>query len=112
MAKKYGGTFSRRGPDVLTEELAVVLCGTARFEFKPLFTLVHANLRARKLANGGEDMLRLRLYEKLQELVHKGMVQTTMNRGVKEYTALVSLTPPVLPPHVPVLPLATGEAAA
>ena len=27
MAKTFGGTFSRRGPDLVTEELAVVLSG-------------------------------------------------------------------------------------
>lgn len=91
MAKRYGGTFSRRGPDVLTEELAAILCGKAGFAFKPLFVLVYANLRARKLANGGEDMLRLRLYEKLQELVQKGLVQKTSSQGVKEYVGMDSL---------------------
>ena len=91
MAKKYGGTFSRQGPDVLTEELAIILSGKTGYEFKPLFALVYANLRARKLANGGEDMLRLRVYEKLQSLVQKGMVGRVSSKGVKEYVGLVSL---------------------
>lgn len=91
MAKKYGGTFSRQGPDILTEELATILSGKAPYEFKPLFALVYANLRARKLANGGEDMLRLRVYEKLQSLVQKGMVARVSNQGVKEYVGQVSL---------------------
>ena len=47
MAKKSGGTFSRRGPDILTEELAMILIGKDTFEFKPLFTKVYTNLRAR-----------------------------------------------------------------
>lgn len=99
MAKKYGGTFSRQGPDILTEELAMILSGKASYEFKPLFALVYANLRARKLANGGEDMLRLRVYEKLQSLVQKGMVGRVANRGVKEYVGLDSLASalPVVP---------------
>ena len=99
MTTKYAGMFSRRGPDILTEELAVLLSGKTRFEFKPLFSLVYANLRARKLANGGEDMLRLRLYEKLQDLVRKGMVETALSSGVKEYFGLASLATalPVLP---------------
>ncbi len=104
MAKKYGGTLSRRGPDVLTEELAVILSNKARFEFKPLFTVVHANLRARNLANGGEEMLRLRVYEKLQELVSKGMVDKVVTKGVKEYFGLASLSaalPVVVVPGVP-----------
>ena len=76
----------------MTEELAVILSGTARFEFKPLFALVHANLRARNLANGGEEMLRLRVYEKLHELVRKGMVDKIVTEGIKEYLGLASLS--------------------
>lgn len=91
MAKKYGSSFSRRGPDILTEELAVILSGKAHFEFKPLFSLVYANLRARNLANGGEDMFRLRVYEKLQALVSRGMVDKATTNGVKEYFGLASL---------------------
>ena len=91
MAKKHGGTFSRQGPDILTEELAVILSGKTSYEFKPLFSLVYANLRARNLANGGEDMLRLRVYEKLQSLVQKGMVERALSNGVKEYVGLASL---------------------
>ena len=99
MAKKYGGTFSRQGPDILTEELAMILSAKAPFEFKPLFALVYANLRARKLANGGEDMLRLRVYEKLQSLVQKGMVERVSIKGVKGYVGLESLASalPVVP---------------
>ena len=90
----------------MTEELAVILCGKTGFAFKPLFTLVHANLRARKLASGGEDMLRLRLYEKLQDLVHRGLVETASSEGVKEYYGLASLAgslpaPPLAAEGVP-----------
>ncbi len=46
-------------------------------EFKALFTIVHANLRARNEASGGEEMLRLRAYEKLQNLVDAGVVKKT-----------------------------------
>jgi len=67
----------QKGPDVLTEELVNVVSGEAEFEFKPLFTLVYANLRARNAAHGGEEMLRLRLYEKLQWLVQVGGVEKT-----------------------------------
>ncbi len=45
------------------------------FEFKALFTIVHENLRARNAASGGEEMLRLRAYEKLQNLVQGGIVK-------------------------------------
>lgn len=68
---------SRRGPDYVAEELVSVLSKKTVFEFKPLFLEVHANLRARNAASGGEDMLRLRAYEKLQALVLAGAVTKT-----------------------------------
>lgn len=54
-----------------------MLSKKASFEFKPLFEIVHANLRARNAASGGEEMLRLRAYEKLQNLVQGGIVKKT-----------------------------------
>jgi len=68
-------TLRQKGPDVLTEELVNVVSSEADFEFKPLFTLVYANLCARNAAYGGEALLRLRLYEKLQWLVLVGGVE-------------------------------------
>ena len=73
MKTAYG--FSRRGPDRVTEELTTVLSAKTWFEFKALFTIVHENLRARNAASGGEEMLRLRAYEKLQTLVQGGIVK-------------------------------------
>jgi hypothetical protein len=61
--------FSRRVPDLVTEELVAVLSRRTSFEFKQLFEILHENLRARNAASGGEEMLRLRAYEKLQNLV-------------------------------------------
>lgn len=52
-----------------------MLSGKASYEFKELFAVVHANLKARNAASGGEEMLRLRAYEKLQTLVSSGMVK-------------------------------------
>ncbi len=75
MKSSYG--FSRRGPDRVAEELATVLSKKTSFEFKTLFTIVHANLKARNAASGGEEMLRLRAYEKLQNLVQAGIVKKT-----------------------------------
>jgi len=82
MKTNYG--FSRRGPDHVAEELATVLSKKTAYEFKELFLLVHANLRARNAASGGEEMLRLRAYEKLQNLVSAGVVKKTGSkyRGV------------------------------
>ena len=52
--------FSRRLPDLVTEELAAVLSSRSSYEFKELFEIVHLNLRNRNAASGGEEMLRLR----------------------------------------------------
>ena len=84
MKSSYG--FSRRGPDRVAEELATVLSKKASFEFKTLFLIVHANLKARNAASGGEEMLRLRAYEKLQNLVQAGIVKKTG----KEYRGVAS----------------------
>jgi len=92
MTNPFGGPISRRGPDLVTEELAVALSGPVSFEFKPLFEIVHANLRARKSAGGGEEMLRLRTYEKLQGLVSQGMVKKTITKAGKKYQGLARLS--------------------
>jgi hypothetical protein len=77
MAIQKKNAFSRRLPDLVTEELCSVLSQRSSFEFKQLFDIVHENLRARNAASGGEEMLRLRAYEKLQNLVARGMVKKT-----------------------------------
>jgi hypothetical protein len=92
MTHTFGGSISRRGPDIVTEEIAVALSGELAFEFKPLFEIVHASLRARKSASGGEEMLRLRTYEKLQSLVSQGMVKKTITKTSKKYQGLASLS--------------------
>lgn len=80
--------FSRRLPDLVTEELVAVLSKKSSFEFKQLFDIVHEKLRARNAASGGEEMLRLRAYEKLQNLVSRGMVKKTG----KKYKGLASIS--------------------
>jgi hypothetical protein len=75
MAGNKNNTFSRRLPDVLTEELIFVLSKRTSYEFKPLFEIVHDNLRRRNAAHGGEEMLRFRAYEKLHDLVSSGAVK-------------------------------------
>ena len=82
----------QRGPDVVSEEIATVLIGKGALEFKALFTIIFTNLRARKMSGGGEEMLRLRVYEKLQGMVKKGMVDKIITKGVKEYLGLASLS--------------------
>src|SRR6266853_2232746 len=85
MSKPSGASFSRRMPDNITEELVAVLSSKASFEFKPLFEIILLNLRERNAASGGEEMLRLRAYEKLQGLVHQGAVNRTVTGVTKKY---------------------------
>ena len=80
-------SFSRRLPDFVTEELVVVLSRKTSYEFKQLFDIVYENLRARNATSGGEEMLRLRAYEKLQNLVARGVVKKTG----KKYRGLAGL---------------------
>lgn len=88
MSKPSAAAFSRRGPDIVTEEIVAVLSKKLSFEFKPLFDIVHGNLRASNKANGGEEMLRLRVYEKLQSLVNQGVVKKTINADGKHYKGI------------------------
>jgi hypothetical protein len=78
-------SFTSRVPDNLAEELVAVLSSKASFEFKPLFEIILVNLRERNAANGGEELLRLRAYEKLQGLVHQGAVNRTVTGTTKKY---------------------------
>src|SRR5438045_4357688 len=90
MSKRSGASFSRRMPDNITEELVAVLSSKASFEFKPLFEIVLANLRERNAASGGEEMLRLRAYEKLQGLVGQGVVNRTVQGTTKKYKGVAT----------------------
>src|SRR6266478_1088373 len=85
MSKRSAISFTRRAPDNITEELVAVLSSKASFEFKPLFEIILLNLRERNAANGGEEMLRLRVYEKLQGLVGQGAVNRTVTGIKKKY---------------------------
>lgn len=67
--------YSRRLPDHVTDELVNVLVEKKVFGFNDLFERVFENLKARNAVSGGEEMLRLRAYEKLQNLVTRGLVE-------------------------------------
>lgn len=95
MLMQRKSAFSRRLPDLVTEELVAVLSKKNSFEFKQLFDVVHERLRARNAASGGEEMLRLRAYEKLQNLVSRGMVKKTG----KKYKGLAALSKALTPPE-------------
>src|SRR3989442_4505831 len=90
MAKRSAISFPRRAPDNLTEELIAVLSSKASFEFKPLFEIILLNLRERNAASGGEEMLRLRAYEKLQGLVNQGAVNRTVTGITKKYKGVAA----------------------
>jgi len=77
--------FSRRVVDHVTDELVSVLGGGAALEFKPLFLKVYEGLKLKNAVSGGEEMLRLRCYEKLQDLSRRGLVRKTGKtyRGLK-----------------------------
>jgi len=87
MATAKRTRFSRRVPDHVTDELVVVLSDKNTYEFKDLFTKVYENLKKKNAVSGGEEMLRLRAYEKLQNLVARGMVE----KKAKEYSGLDGL---------------------
>src|SRR5438445_2630858 len=90
MAKRSAISFTRRSPDNLTEELIAVLSSHASFEFKPLFEISLLNLRERNAGSGGEEMLRLRAYEKLQGLVNQGAVNRTVTGITKKYKGVAA----------------------
>src|SRR5687767_13736161 len=99
--------FSRRLPDLVTEELAAVLTSKTTYEFKELFDVVHANLKARNAASGGEEMLRLRAYEKLQNLVARGMVKKEAKKykGIPKQLATLEVFVPRPVPGAPGAPV-------
>jgi len=74
MATTRKTRFSRRVPDHVTDELVNVLTRGKTHEFNELFGLVYENLKLKNAVSGGEEMLRLRSYEKLQGLVSRGLV--------------------------------------
>ena len=55
---------------------------------------MYTKLRSRKMASGGEEMLRLRVYEKFQQLVNQGMVSKAITEGTKECSGLATLAVP------------------
>ena len=79
--------------DLVTQELVFVLSQKGPYEFKKLFEVVYDNLRGRNAANGGQEMLRLRAYEKLQYLVLSGAVKKDGKIYTGNSAALAANTP-------------------
>ncbi|HEY3899748.1 MAG TPA: hypothetical protein VGM54_14105 [Chthoniobacter sp.] len=61
--------------DFVSEEMGVALLEKSTYDFGGLFEVVHAKLRLRNATGSGKEMLRLRIYEKLQVLVAQGLVK-------------------------------------
>jgi hypothetical protein len=77
--------FTRRVVDHVTDGLVQVLSDGHAYEFKPLFTKVYEGLKLKNAVSGGEEMIRLRCYEKLQKLAGRGLVEKKLKsyRGLK-----------------------------
>ena len=87
MATARKTRFSRRVPDHVTDELVAVLSEGQTLEFNTLFCQMFEKLKLRNAVSGGEEMLRLRTYEKLQGLVGRGLV----SKNGRNYRALAGL---------------------
>ena len=75
MASTKHTAFNRRSVDHVTDEIVIALAGGSAIEVKPLFLKVFNGLKDRNAASGGEEMLRLRCYEKLLKLAKSGLVE-------------------------------------
>jgi hypothetical protein len=82
---------SRRIPDTVSEELVVALLNSQSHEFKALFSVIQSALKARNAANCSEEILRLRTYDKLQNLVREGQVKKIGKKYKGVITALLAL---------------------
>ena len=85
MAISHSRGFIRRVTDHMTDEVVLALSGGETYEFKELFKVVYEGLKAKNAVSGGEEMLRLRCYEKLQTLTSRGLVEKRLKnyRGLK-----------------------------
>ena len=76
---------SHRKKDLVAEEILATLYDCSELEFKCLVRIVLEKLIARNYAGGMEELVRLRIYERLQSLVIKGTVSKKINDGIKIY---------------------------
>ena len=72
---------SRKTPDLVTDELIIILHEAGMLEFNDIFQ--RTVIVKKHMSLGGEEILRLRSYEKLQGLVSAGGL---VKKG-REYTA-------------------------
>ncbi len=81
---------SRKTPDLVTDVLILILHEAGVLEFNDIFQRAVTVMKENHMPLGGEEILRLRIYEKLQNLVSSGGL---VKKG-REYTAqpkLISL---------------------
>ena len=72
--------------DFVSEEMVRALLKKTSYDFNELFETVYARLRTRNATGSGQEMLRLRIYEKLHILVAQGLVK----KDAKVYTGVRS----------------------
>lgn len=92
--------FSRRLPDHVTDELVNALTIKKVYEFNTLFEAVYEQLKLRNAVSGGEEMLRLRAYEKLQNLVSRGLVEK-IGKTYRGLEGIKNARTPIMPPMAP-----------
>ena len=110
--------FSRRLPDHVTDELVNALTIKKIYEFNSLFEAVYEQLKLRNAVSGGEEMLRRRAYEKLQNLVSRGLVEK-VGKTYRGLEGIQNARTPVMPVVIPMvtpavaapLPVAASAAA-
>ena len=74
------------------EELVAVLSGPKSYDFNGLFLIIRTALKGRSAISGREEILRLRAYEKLQDLVKHGQVKKNgkQYKGVRKGLLLLA----------------------
>ena len=80
--------YTHHRKDHASDELVVALLAKPTYVFNELYQVVEASLHAQKRSRVGEEMLRLRVYEKLQALVSRGLVRKTDKKYSAVRTAL------------------------
>lgn len=78
---------SRKSPDLVTDELIDIMQNAGVLEFNEIFLQMLSTMKEKKMPMSGEEILRLRIYDKLQNLVSAGGL---MKKG-KVYTATPKL---------------------
>lgn len=78
---------SRKSPDLVTDELIDIMQKVGVLEFNEIFLQALSAMKEKKMPMSGEEILRLRIYDKLQNLVSAGGL---MKKG-KVYTATAKL---------------------